>query len=218
MERTLEPEIMDDRDAARAYAHADFSDSNRTFIEYLITHFPSPLREVVDLGTGPADVPVQLARALPSVRVTAVDGSREMLAIAGERLRSARLEGRIELHLGRMPGLALPERAFDAVLCKDMLHHLADPQVLWSEARRLARPGAAIVVMDLMRPHSPEQARAIVEQVAGGEHPVLKTDFYHSLLAAFTVEEVRAQLHGAGLELTVTRASDRHLMVRGLLP
>ncbi|MGH8150216.1 MAG: class I SAM-dependent methyltransferase [Steroidobacteraceae bacterium] len=217
MERVLEPEIMDGREAAEAYAQADFSDSNQTFVDDVVRRCEAHLASVVDLGCGPGDVAVRLARAVPAVRIVAVDGSLAMLNIAREAVHAAQLTARVELHPGRLPGLALREHSFDAVLCKDMLHHLPDPQALWSEARRLGRPGALVYVMDLMRPGSPLEAREIVERVSGREHPLLKEDFYNSLCAAFTVEEVRAQLKTAGLDLSVERASERHMTVKGAL-
>jgi hypothetical protein len=39
----------------------------------------------------------------------------------------------------------------------------------------------------------------MVQQHASGEPDVLQQDFYHSLLAAFTAEEVEKQLLAAGL-------------------
>jgi len=117
-----------------------------------------------------------------------------------------------------LPGVALPDGSFDLVLSKDMLHHLPDPQVLWSEVRRLGRPGAAVCVMDLCRPATPAAAHEIVERVSGTEHPLLKTDFYNSLCAAFTADEVRAQLSVAGLPLVVSQLTERHLSVKGHLP
>ncbi len=83
--------------------------------------------------------------------------------------------------------------------------------------RRLGRPGAAVYVMDLMRPDSPLAAREIVERVAPREHPILKEDFYNSLCAAFTVAEVRGQLESAGLPLTVEAVTERHMRIKGLL-
>jgi ubiquinone/menaquinone biosynthesis C-methylase UbiE len=217
VDRILEPEIMDGEVEAKAYAQADFSDSNQWYVNHLIAEFPSNLANIVDLGCGPADVPIRIARAQPSARITAVDGSAEMLKLARASITAAGLDKRITLHSGLLPGLALPERSFDAILCKDMLHHLHDPQVLWSEARRLARPGAAIYVMDLLRPESPAEARAIVERVSANEHAVLKEDFYNSLCAAFTIAEVREQLRIAGLPLEVEQVTDRHMRIKGLV-
>jgi hypothetical protein len=54
--------------------------------------------------------------------------------------------------------------------------------------------------------------------VSGNEDPVLKEDFYNSLCAAFTVDEVRAQLRVAGLSLHVEKVTDRHMRIKGHLP
>jgi ubiquinone/menaquinone biosynthesis C-methylase UbiE len=141
-----------------------------------------------------------------------------MLALARKALRAAAPEAHVRFVEGRLPGVDLAAGHFDLVLSKDMLHHLPDPQVLWSEVQRLGRPGAAVCVVDLSRPESPAAAHEIVERVSGGEHPLLKTDFYNSLCAAFTADEVRAQLAAAGLRLTVSQLTERHLCVKGRLP
>jgi ubiquinone/menaquinone biosynthesis C-methylase UbiE len=217
MDRILEPEIMDNEVEADAYARADFADSNQWYADHFTAEYPAHLREILDLGCGPADVPLRVARLAPDVRITAVDGSPAMLDLARKAIDAAQLANRIELHLGRLPGLPLRERHFDAVLSKDMLHHLPDPQALWSEVRRLARPAGAVYVMDLVRPDSPAAATEIVERVAAREHPLLKKDFYNSLCAAFTVSEVRDQLRDAGLPLTVEQVTERHMRIKGIL-
>lgn len=218
MERILEPEIMDGEAEAAAYASADFSDSNRAYVADVTSSFPEHLAAVVDLGCGPGDIAIRLSRASATTRITAVDGSPAMLAIARAALRSAGLEGRVNLLQARLPAAALADGSFDLLLCKDMLHHLPDPLMLWREIRRLGRPGAAVCVMDLCRPETPAAAREIVERVSGAEHPLLKIDFYNSLCAAFTADEVRAQLAAAGLALTVNPLTERHLYIKGRLP
>lgn len=217
MDRILEPEIMDGQAEADAYARADFADSNQWYADHFTSEYPSHLRELVDLGCGPADVTLRVARAAPHARIVAVDGSAAMLEFARKAVHNAKLSERITLHLGRLPGLSLPEHHFDAVLSKDMLHHLPDPQALWTEVRRLGRPGGAVYVMDLIRPDSPALAREIVERVAAREHPILKEDFYNSLCAAFTLSEIRSQLESAGLPLTVEQVTDRHMRIKGTL-
>ncbi len=46
---------------------------------------------------------------------------------------------------------------------------------------------------------------------------MLRTDFYNSLLAAFTPAEVQAQLDARGLPFEIEIISDRHLCVSGAL-
>ncbi len=218
MERILEPELMEAQEQVLAYAQADFSASNRWFVERVAGAFAEQLGRVIDLGCGPGDVTIRLARACPEARITAIDGSAEMIRLAEEAVRVAGLGARIETVRGRLPGLPFEPGSYDAVLSKDLLHHLPDPQVLWREVRRLGRPGAAVCVMDLFRPPTLDAARRIVEDVAGGEHPILKEDFFNSLCAAFTLDEVRAQLREAGLALAAEPVSERHLLVWGRLP
>jgi len=217
MERVLEPELMDDERQAVAYARADFSTSNQFFVDGLIRDFPHHLHVAVDIGCGPGDVVIRLARARPEVIIAAIDGSAPMIALARDAIRAAGLERRIALMQTRVPGVPLGEHACDAVLSKDLLHHLPDPSVLWSEIVRLGRSAAAVYVMDLVRPATREAARQTVEAGAGGDPPILRRDFYNSLCAAFTVDEVRGQLAAAGLDLHVAQVSDRHMLVKGLL-
>jgi ubiquinone/menaquinone biosynthesis C-methylase UbiE len=218
MKRILEPELMDDEHQVGAYAHADFSVSNQFFVDHLLADFRDYLARVVDIGCGPADVLIRLAKTHPEIQITAIDGSAPMIRLAHQAVRAARLETQIKLMQGHVPGLPLEEHSYDAVLSKDVLHHLPDPLALWNEAQRLGRPGALVCVMDLCRPDTPDAAMRIVEEAAGKEAPVLKRDFYNSLCAAFTVEEIEQQLQRAGHDFRVTQVSERHLLVQGVLP
>ena len=218
MQRIPEPELMTDDVQCQAYASADFGVSNQAFVDIVRERIPADATEVLDLGCGPGDVMIRLARACPSLKITAVDGSPAMIELAQQAIAECGLSMSISALQGYVPGLPLPVGHFDAVLSKDFLHHLPDPMVLWHEARRLIKPGGFICVMDLRRPDSPEAAQEIVQTVAANEAEVLKTDFYNSLLAAFTPEEIREQLKAAALNLDVTMSGDRHMMIKGYIP
>ncbi|HET9234963.1 MAG TPA: SAM-dependent methyltransferase, partial [Candidatus Eisenbacteria bacterium] len=87
---------------------------------------------------------------------------------------------------------------------------------LWETVRRLAAPGAPVYVMDLVRPGSVSEAERLVEMYAAGEPEVLRRDFYNSLLAAFSLEEIEGQLEHAQLpHLEVKAVSDRHVLIAG---
>jgi hypothetical protein len=70
--------------------------------------------------------------------------------------------------------------------------------------------------MDLLRPETHEGARRIVDAVAANADPILREDFYNSLCAAFSLDEVRGQLTAASLDLRVTQVSDRHMLIAGI--
>jgi len=216
MDRILETEVMDDEQQAIAYAAADFSSSNQAFVDGLLDACPRELQTVLDIGSGPGDVPIRLARAEPFAHVTAVDASDVMVALAEKVVATAGLTSRIHCVLGRIPGLRFCGTHFDAIVSKDLLHHLPDPMVLWEEVQRLSQAGTLVYVMDLFRPATPEVARQIVEAVSPDESEILKRDFFNSLLAAFTPDEVQAQLRRAGLTLDVEVVSERHMRIAGV--
>ena len=223
MHRIPEPELMNDPAQAQAYAQADFSEPNGLFVDTFAARFPAFSGGlVVDLGCGPADIAVRLARRFPACRVVALDGAPRMLALADGLVAAARLQDRVVTSVcrfGQDPVPAALAAAADAVVSNSLLHHLHNPQELWRWVRACARPGAAVLVMDLLRPVDVAAARGLVECHAADEAEVLKADFYRSLLAAYRLEEVVRQLQRADLaDFEVAQISDRHLLVCGMAP
>lgn len=219
MDRTPEPELMDDPAQAAAYAAADFEAPDRRFIETFIALYGTDFQgEIADLGCGPGNIALPLAGALPAVRVLGVDGAAAMLHHARLRSAAAGEPGtRVDWLCTQLPA-DLPVGRFAAVVSNSLLHHLHDPAVLWATLQQIAAPGAAVLVADLRRPPSPEAAAALQAQYTAGEPAVLQADFLASLHAAFEVEEVQAQLAAAGLTgLTVEAVGDRHLRIWGRL-
>lgn len=217
MERIPEPELMDGADQAAAYAGADFEEPNSHFVRLFSEHVGKPAGPVLDIGCGPGDIVLRLARRYPEVAVHGLDGADAMLAFAREALAAEpELAPRVEFVLGTVPGAVLPADAYAAVTSNSLLHHLHDPMVVWNMIRAVTQPGAAVLVMDLFRPADRAAAARIVDTYGAGEPEVLRTDFFNSLVAAFTPDEVREQLRRAGLAgLVVDTVSDRHLLVHG---
>lgn len=218
MERVPEPELMDEPAQAEAYARADFEEPNALFVEQLHARFGALPDEacVLDLGCGPADIVARLARRHPGWRFEAVDGSAAMLALARADLEAAGLLDRVTLVHARIPHSPLLDRRHDLVVSNSLLHHLHDPSVLWELVATAAAPGAPVLIMDLTRPADDRAVARLVDEHSAGEPAVLRRDFQASLKAAFTPEEVRAQLAAAGLgHLEVERIGDRHLVVHG---
>jgi trans-aconitate methyltransferase len=212
---------MDSEAQTLAYTEADFNESNDLFTQRFLARFsdlPATGR-LADLGCGPGDITVRLARALTGWQLTGLDAGPNMLQHAQRRLDREGLAPRVSFQLAYLPDPALPAAAWDAVVSNSLLHHLPDPQVLWDSIVQLAAPGAAIQVMDLLRPGSEAEARQLVEQHAAEAPDVLREDFFNSLLAAYRPEEVSSQLIRAGLDrLRIETASDRHWIVSGTLP
>jgi len=233
LERILEPELMDEPVQARAYAEADFARTDQAFIDHVVALLSAapataaPPR-TLDLGCGPGNISFGLAEALPQAPLLAIDGAAAMLALAEERQREAPQRWpRLRFHLARLPLpaaaiTALPEPfapPYDLIVSNSVLHHLHDPAVFWQTVRQWAAPGALVVVRDLLRPASVEALQAKVLSFAADAPPVLRLDYANSLAAAFTPQEVAAQLVAAGLDCLRVEVLDNNVLdICGQLP
>ena len=201
MERTPEPELMDESEQAAAYAAADWSESHGKIPGYFRARFPNFAGgQVLDLGCGTADVTVRFVKSFPHITALGADGSDAMLEFGKRRIREERLESRISLENHYLPDPSLEKQQFDAVICNSLLHHMADPVVLWRTAAKCAKPGAPVMLIDLLRPADHNTAVRLVNENAKDAPPVLQRDFIASLHAAYSLEEVRKQLDAAGLK------------------
>jgi len=144
-----------------------------------------------------------------------VDGSAPMIRLAGQRaLKHPAVAANVSFLRRMLPGDPIPSKPYELIMSSSFLHHLHSPQVLWETITAHAVPGTWIFVADLCRPESEQAAKAIVDDEAAGEPEVLRRDYYNSLLAAFTPEEVREQLIRAGLEGLSVHV-DRYVLVTG---
>lgn len=222
LERIPEPELMNDEEQAKAYAYADFSEPHNLFIKTFQQKFPAILPgfndTVLDLGCGPCDVTRRFAQAYKDTGFHAVDGSFEMLKHAQHINQQQGFTHRIKLIEGVIPGVTLPQQKYHAIISNSLLHHLANPFVLWQTIKQHAKPFAHVFVMDLMRPVDEQTVKFLSSEYAANEPNVLRIDFENSLRAAFTLDEVQQQLEESGLaKLNVEQVSDRHMIIYGTL-
>ena len=220
MERVVEPELMNEPEQVLAYSNADFDEAHQSVIDNFSQIFPDiePLSEVLDLGCGAGDVTVRFAKRYTNCHIDAVDGADEMLKQAASLISSKALNNRITLHLQQLPNCIIEHKTYDAIISNSLLHHLHEPQHIWSTIKQYATTDTAIYVCDLYRPDSIQDAKDLVDQYASNEPEVLRKDFYNSLLAAFTPDEVRTQISIAELDgLDVDKVSDRHMLIYGYL-
>ena len=216
MERCLEKEIMDGEEQVRAYVQANFSKENQWFVEQFLDTFPE-FREglILDLGCGPADIPIRLVRLCTGFNIVGVDASAPMITLAQKAIHEASCSEQSRIVCQRIQNVVLEERA-DAIISNSLVHHVPNPLQFWYALKQLAKPGAPVLVMDLLRPESAEEAQALVDHYSADEPEQLRLDFYNSLLAAFSEDEVAAHLAEMNLSrLLIDVPDDRHWIVTG---
>ena len=209
MDRTLEPEIMDTIEEAEAYDAMDFLSVNTAFVERLI-ELGAEQGHYLDLGTGPARIPILLAQQKLEIEITAVDLSAQMLVVARRRVAEVELSARIHLRQADAKNLPFPDQHFDGIFSNSIIHHIPEPIEVIHEVWRVLQPKGLIFLRDLRRLDSATDIEAIVEQYAANDTEYQRKMFRDSLFAALTVKEVEKMIQAVGLDAIVIRSSDRH--------
>ena len=227
MQRSPEPELMNAPDQVIAYSDADFSCGDHSVIERLSQLMEQALPVlpeaalILDLGCGPGNISERLAVRWPLSNVIGLDGASSMIGMANQRLSdvcpaiknlSYLLVDLSQCCLGDIPQI----NGASVIVSNSLLHHLHNPQMLWTSVEQLAEPNALILHRDLRRPPNEQEVDALCAHYVRHAPTVLQRDFRASLIAAFTTDEVRDQLDQAGLgHFTVTEIGDRYLEVCG---
>ena len=210
MERLLEPEAMDTAEEAEAYDAMDHLAVNTAFVNRVVA-LGAKDGHYLDLGTGPAHIPILLAQRLPDIRITAIDLSANMLKIGEKHVQNAGLADRVRLELIDAKNLPYADNSFDGVISNSIAHHIPNFLATLQEVSRVIRANGLILVRDLIRPQTKAAAQALVEQYAANDTPYQKKLFYDSFQAAFTIPEIGAMLTQVDLPgAIVVQSSDRH--------
>lgn len=195
MQRTLEPELMNDPEQVLAF-HAGSRDYGiQGFIEMYKKYVDICDGSIVDLGSGTGAYLFALEKEYPNLRITGYDGSDPMVKIAKNIAEVSK--SKIKFHLCNFNDI---DDAADCVISTNTLHHIHNPEIFWNSAKRLSN---RVFVMDLVRPPNEEIAKHIVDSFSKNDSEKFKSDYYNSLLAAFSIEELENQIKDTNLDLVV---------------
>jgi ubiquinone/menaquinone biosynthesis C-methylase UbiE len=172
---------------------------SRPFVER-VTRMPLASGRVLDIGTGPGWIPIELAGRRPRWYIEAVDPSAEMLRRARAHAAAEGVGERVRFRRGSAGDLPFEHDSFDLVISNFVLHHLERPEAMFDEVARVLRVGGRVVIRDLARPR-PWKARLLVA-LAG--RVLRQTEaqvrlYKGSLDAALTIAEARAALRASRL-------------------
>jgi len=111
-----------------------------------------PGERILEIGFGTGSSLVSLATLVGSTgRVTGIDVSPGMKAVAERRVRSAGLASCVDLSVGVVPPIPFDERSFDAIFAAFTLELFPEDTipVVLREARRTLRPRGRLAVVSM---------------------------------------------------------------------
>jgi ubiquinone/menaquinone biosynthesis C-methylase UbiE len=212
--RTLEPETMCSERDALQYESIDHAGANAAFVDSITIELGFKYGKLLDLGTGPGDIPVEICRRIEDAQVTAVEMSPVMMSLAAKKMERAGFSNRITLLQADAKATKLPDGSFDFVICNNLIHHIPEPGLIFREIARLCRPGGGVFLKDLRRPDTLAQLNALAGRRA--ESTLRQRELLvNSLHAALRAEEIEIYARQAGLtEFTLAEIMPRHWELR----
>jgi ubiquinone/menaquinone biosynthesis C-methylase UbiE len=214
LSRELEPEVMDTPEDSAEYTAMDHAGPNEAFVARLMKLGADGL--MLDLGTGPGDIPLMICQTVDTAEVVGVDAAKTMLRHAmAKTAENPQLAERIRWVEADVKDLPYPEATFDVVFSNTVLHHMPQPEKMLSEAWRVLKPGGALLIRDLYRPPTRARLVELVTQHADGATPQQRRLFAESLRAALTPPELIDLAERVGIgQAEVVIDTDRHMSLQ----
>jgi ubiquinone/menaquinone biosynthesis C-methylase UbiE len=201
---------MDSAEEPRDYDAMDHSQVNSVFVEDFLAVWDGSF-PILDVGTGTAQIPIELCRKHARVRVTGIDLAGHMLAVGKKNVHESGFGDRIRLELADAKHMPFTSRSFGAVISNSIVHHIPEPRLVLSEMLQMVKPGGRLFVRDLLRPANAAELAGLVNKHAADANDHQRKMFAESLHAALTVDEVQELVAILGCEpAEVVKTSDRH--------
>lgn len=107
---------------------------------------------ILDVATGTGDFAFEAIRILKPSKITGVDISEGMLAIADEKIRKRKMQDIFEVRLGDSEKLLFDQDTFDAVTVAFGVRNFEDLEKGLSDMLRVLKPGGKAVILEFSKP------------------------------------------------------------------
>lgn len=178
---------------------------NRPFVD-MLGKLGLERGRVLDVGTGPGWIPIELALRNPGWEIWAVDASPDMLDRARQHAEDAGVSDRVCFVSGGATQLPFDDGHFDLTISHFMMHHIEHPIDFLDEMARVTRGGGRIVIKDLLRQPrwKTRLLLAFSKFVLGYSEPQMNM-YRESLDSAMTINEMRDVLAASKLSMASVR-------------
>lgn len=103
---------------------------------------------MLDLGTGPGYLPVEIVKRAPDIKIAGIDLSRQLIQMARINAQEAGLSSQLSFEVGNSARLRFDDAVFDMVISTGMLHSLKNPVNVLTEIHRVLKDGADAWIYD----------------------------------------------------------------------
>jgi ubiquinone/menaquinone biosynthesis C-methylase UbiE len=103
---------------------------------------------ILDLGTGPGYLPIEIVKKSSDIHIVGVDLSRKLIQMARSNAAKAGFADRMDFQHGNAGRLEFDDASFDLVISTGMLHSLKEPVIVFQEIYRVLKAGREAWIFD----------------------------------------------------------------------
>ncbi len=104
--------------------------------------------KILDVGTGPGRLPIEIAKRLKNVKVFGIDLSEDMIKLAKTNAEKEDVGNKVEFRVGSAYDTGFKTGSMDLVLSTGMIHHLKEPPLFFNEIHRILKYGGEAWLFD----------------------------------------------------------------------
>ncbi|CUM64618.1 uncharacterized protein PRCAT00002226001 [Priceomyces carsonii] len=127
-----------EKSVSDTHAWRTVDNSAKFLIPYL-----KPTFRVLDVGSGPGTITIDLGRYIPKGSIIGVEPTEELIKEAKDNRAKSGIPN-VDFRLGSAYELPFEDDTFDLVFCHQVLLHLQDPLAGLKEMKRVTKPGGFV--------------------------------------------------------------------------
>jgi ubiquinone/menaquinone biosynthesis C-methylase UbiE len=103
---------------------------------------------ILDIGTGPGYLPIEIAKRLTNTRIDGIDLSKRMIELARENAKNADVLSQINFEQGNAIKLEFEDNLYDIVVSTGVFHSWKHPVRAIDEIHRVLKPEGLALIYD----------------------------------------------------------------------
>jgi ubiquinone/menaquinone biosynthesis C-methylase UbiE len=162
--------------STRIYCYfARFSPFTRDSYRYVAEQVAQQIvtGRVLDVGTGPGYLPIEIVKLARGVEVTGIDVSKDMVRMAGKNAQKSGVDDRVRFEYMDANDMRYRDSCFDLVLSTGSFHHWKKPVRVLNEIHRVLKDGGQAWIYDIRKDAPPEGIEKLKEMYGGFAGPII---------------------------------------------